>query len=232
MIKIQKASEEAEMKTCGIVYGPPGAGKTASIPFLLPGERKLILDIDRSSQVLRSRKAQAVIPGLKEAVASVDIVEIGLDMARWVEAVKWLEDGGWRDYALIVVDNMSELEHQMLTEYGRIGKNDGAPELLHYNRVQFKMVDYVRRFRAMGTNTIFTAWEERMDIVQTDGQKYTQLVPRLSGKSMDTVCGLCNVVARLSMGKEQRYFHLERTNTIYAKDQVQGRKHCAIPELI
>lgn len=231
-MQIIKASEQREARTCGIVYGAPGAGKTVAIPFILPGQKKLIIDIDRSSRVLQSPKTQESIPGLAEAVKEVDIVDVGLDMRRWVEAVQWLESGAFAEYGLVVVDNVSELEHQMLTEYGRVGKNDGAPELLHYNRVQFKIVDYVRRFRAMDTNIIFTAWEDRQDYVLPSGEKYTLAVPRLSGKSMDTVCGLCNTVAHLENGKERRYFRLERSKDVYAKDQIQGRKYCEIGELI
>ena len=231
-MEIQKASDPVEQKTCGILYGAPGSGKTVSIPFLSNGAKTLLIDVDRSSQVLRSLQAQAKIEGLAEAINNIDIVNIGLDMSKWVEVVNWLDAGNYKTYPLIVVDNISELESQMLTEYGRIGKNDGAPELLHYNRVQFKIVDYIRRFRAWDTNVLFTAWEDRMDVVQPSGEKYTLAVPRLSGKSMDTVCGLCNVVAHLQMGKTTRFFELERTKTIYAKDQIQGRKYCAINELI
>jgi phage nucleotide-binding protein len=150
----------------------------------------------------------------------------------FIETIKWLEEGAYKNYELICIDNISELENQMLTEYGRIGKNDGAPEMLHYNRVQFKIVDFIRRFRAMDTNVIFTAWEDRQDVIYPSGDKYTQSIPRLSGKSVDTVCGLCNLVAKIEIGEKQRYFQLERTKSVYAKDQIKGRKYCTIPELL
>ena len=228
---IQKASDLIDTKVCGILYASPGSGKTVAVPYIANGRKTLLIDVDRSSQVLRSKTTLEKIDGLGELTKNIDIVSIGLDMKKWVEVTEWLETGAWKDYKLIVIDNISELESQMLTEYGRIGKNDGAPELLHYNRVQFKIIDYVRRYRTFDTNVIFTAWEERLDMVQPSGEKYTQVVPRLSGKSLDNVCGLCNVVAHLQMGKEQRYLELERTKSVYAKDQIQGRKYCAISEL-
>lgn len=209
-----------------------GTGKTVSLALIKTKGKKLIIDIDRSSQVLRTKEASEKIQGLKENLNDIDIINIGLDINKFVETVKWLENGAFKNYDLICVDNISELENQMLTEYGKVGKNDGAPEMLHYNRVQFKIVDYVRRLRALNTNKIFTAWEDRQDVVYPSGEKYTQTVPKLSGKSADTVCGLCNLVAKIEIGKEQRYFQLERTKTTYAKDQIKGRKYCAIQDLI
>ena len=131
-----------------------GTGKTVSLALIKTKGRKLIIDIDRSSQVLRTKEASQNIQGLKENLKDIDIINIGLDINKFVDTIKWLESGAYKDYDLICVDNISELENQMLTEYGRVGKNDGAPEMLNYNRVQFKIVDYVRRLRALNTNKI------------------------------------------------------------------------------
>lgn len=231
-MQIQKASNIIEPKMCGIIYASPGSGKTVSLALIKTKGKKLIIDIDRSSQVLRTKEAVERIDGLKESLENIDIIDIGLDINKFLEVLKWLEDGAYKNYELICLDNISELENQMLTEYGRISKNDGAPELLHYNRVQFKIVDYVRRLRVLDTHKIITAWEDRQDVVYPSGEKYTQSIPRLSGKSVDNVCGLCNLVAKIEMGKEQRYFQLERTKTAYAKDQLKGRKYCAISDLL
>lgn len=231
-MKIEKASDLIEPKMCGIIYAAPGSGKTVSLALIKTKGKKLIIDIDRSSQVLRTKDAVEKIEGLKENLENIDIIDIGLDINKFLEVLKWLEDGAYKNYELICLDNISELENQMLTEYGRISKNDGAPELLHYNRVQFKIVDFVRRLRALDTHKIITAWEDRQDVIYPSGEKYTQSVPKLSGKSADNVCGLCNLVAKIEMGKNQRYFQLERTKSTYAKDQLKGRKYCAIPNLI
>lgn len=231
-MEIQKASEIITPKICGLVYASPGSGKTVSLALIKTKGRKLIIDIDKSSQVLRTKEAIENIEGLKENLENIDIIDIGLDINKFLEVLDWLEQGAYKNYELICLDNISELENQMLTEYGRISKNDGAPELLHYNRVQFKIVDYVRRLRALDTNKIITAWEDRQDVVYASGEKYTQSIPRLSGKSCDNICGLCNLVAKIEMGKEQRFFRLERTKETYAKDQIKGRKYCAITDLI
>lgn len=235
MINITHASEGTKKaKKCGIIYGQPGDGKTMSLAFIAPKKKKLIIDIDRSSDVLMQEEVHKKVDGLKKATEFVDIIQVGLDMKAWVEVVEWLEKGNAEKYDVVCVDNITELEHQMLTEYGRIGKNDGAPELLHYNRVQFKIIDYVRRFRNLPTNIVFTAWQELKDVVYPSGEKHTKIVPRLSGKSMDTVCGLCNFVAHIekSSTSDERGFRLTGDKTVYAKDQVEGRKFCKLSELI
>lgn len=231
-MKIEKASNLIEPKMCAIIYAAPGSGKTVSLALIKTKGKKLIIDIDKSSQVLRTQEAVNKIEGLKENLENIDIIEIGLDINKFLEVLKWLEDGAYKNYELICLDNISELENQMLTEYGRISKNDGAPELIHYNRTQFKIVDYVRRLRALDTHKIITAWEDREDIIYPSGEKYTQSVPKLSGKSADNVCGNCNIVAKICMGKNERYFQLERTPSVYAKDQLKGRKYCSLQNLI
>jgi phage nucleotide-binding protein len=230
--EIEQASDLREARTCGIIYGAPGTGKTTAIPFILQGQKKLLIDIDRSSQVLRSKRTLEKIDGLADLVKDVSIINVGLDVNKWLDILNWLEEGGAKDYAGIFIDNISELEHQMLTEYGRVGKNDGAPEQLHYNRTQFKIIDYVRRLRALDTNVIFTAWDIQRDVIRKSGEKYTEFIPKLSGKSVDTICGLCNVVAHIEQVEKGRFFRLMRTPEVYAKDQIQGRKNCLIPELI
>ena len=231
-MQLQKASTLIKPKMCGIVYAAPGSGKTVSLALIKTKGKKLIIDIDKSSQVLRTQEAVDKIEGLKENLENIDIVDIGLDINKFLEVLDWLEQGAYKNYELICLDNISELENQMLTEYGRISKNDGAPELLHYNRVQFKIVDYIRRLRALDTNVIITAWSDTQEVIYSSGEKYTRSVPRLSGKSCDTVCGLCNTVAKIEMGKEQRFFRLTGTKESYAKDQLKGREYCAIPNLL
>jgi len=220
-MEVIKSQDLPIAKVTGLIYGQPGAGKTTALSNIIPkdGGKTLIIDIDNSSAVLRG-------------ITGIDIIKIGLDMRKWVECVEWLEDGADEDYALICVDNLTELEHQMLTEYGRLGKNDGAPELGHYNKTQFKIVDYVRRFRQMKPDILFTAWEDVKEIISPDGTKYTMQVPRLSGKSVDVVSGLCNMVARIEMGKDERFFRLEGTKMQYAKDQIYKRKFCSITNLL
>ncbi|MEG1619860.1 MAG: AAA family ATPase [Eubacterium sp.] len=207
-MNIVKATELQTKEITALIYAAPGMGKTTALGYL-PG-KTLILDIDHSSDVLAGNE-------------NIDIVYIDNNLMNFNPVLQELEGG--HTYDNICVDNLSELEKCMLTEYGKQGKNDGAPELIHYNRTNFKIVDYVRRFRALPGNTVFTAWEEMSEITYPSGEKYTRFVPMLGKKTKDGVCGLCNMVAHLEYGKES-------SQTAYAKDQVYKRKYCEIGGLI
>lgn len=235
-MQIEKASDRSASHICGLIYAQPGAGKTTSLA-LQHGGKKLIIDIDRSSVAIQSPTNQEHIPELKANIDNVDIVKVGCNMRLFEQTLDELEKGAYKDYDLVCVDNLSELESQMLTEWGKVGKNDGAPEQRHYMLVQYKLIDYINRFRELDTNILFTAWEEQRDVTDPSGEKYTQLVPRLSKKRVDDICGKCNVVAHLEAGtdkegKLRRAFRLTGDRTVIAKDQINGRKFCRIEELI
>ena len=234
-MKIEKASDSTKTNMCGLIYAQPGAGKTTALA-LQPG-RKLIIDVDRSSVAIQSKANQEKIPELKANIDNVDIVKVGCDMRLFDATLAELEKGAYKDYDLICVDNLSELESQMLTEWGKVGKNDGAPEQRHYMLVQYKLIDYINRFRDLGTNILFTAWEEQREVIDPSGEKYTMLAPRLSKKRVDDICGKCNVVAHIETiadkdGNVKRIFRLTGDKTVSAKDQLNGRKGCKINDLI
>ena len=56
--------------------------------------------------------------------------------------------------------SLSNLERGMLAYFGRIGKNNGVPDMQSYQRVDFKIVDWCRQFRSLPCNVIFIAWEK------------------------------------------------------------------------
>lgn len=234
-MKIEKCTDVSAIHTCGLIYAQPGSGKTTALA-LQPG-RKLIIDIDRSSVAIQSQANQDKIAGLKENAGNIDIIKVGCNMRLFEETLAELEKGAYKDYDLICVDNLSELENQMLIEWGKTGKNDGAPEQRHYLLVQFKLVDYINRFRSLDTNVIFTAWEDLREVIDPSGEKYTKLVPLVARKHVDEICGKCNVVAHLETildkdGNMKYYFRMAGDRTMSAKDQIYGRRTCKINELI
>ena len=160
--------------------------------------------------------------------------ELNISEGLIVEAVEWLEAGNGSEYDVVALDNLSELESQMLIEYGKVGKNKPAPELQHYGKTQYKIIDYVRRLRQLDQDVIFTAWESMQDVVQVDGSKHTRSIPKLSGQNPDIVSGLCNIVGKLEVSEKDgsRYLRLNTTNTRYGKDQIFKRKYCAVSELL
>ena len=215
-MNIVKAKDLKKRKTTALLYGTPGAGKTTTLGQL-PG-KTLLIDIDHSSDVLAGNP-------------NVDIVFIKDDLTNLASTLDELEKG--HNYDNICVDNLSELEHGMLTAYGRIGNNDGVPGLQDYGRVNYKLMDYVRRFRGLNGNIIFTAWEIPKEIVAPTGEKYNQFQPDLREKVQHNICGLCNVVGRLKQNEEgERIIQLTSTKDTYAKDQVNKRKWCNTKEVI
>ncbi len=220
-MQIIKISELKNEKTTALIYAAPGNGKTTML-----GELKgktLIIDIDKGTSVLAGKSGD------------ISVVRLDEDLNDLFKIIDSLEKECPFDN--ICIDSLSELERSMLTIYGRLGKNDGAPELAHYNRTQFKIVDICRRFRNLKANIIFTSWETAKDYIHPSGEKYTQSRPMLSGASSDTICGLCDIVGRLEIQSKdgsvgERYIRLEATPTIVAKDRIFKRKFCKTNELI
>ena len=98
-----------------------------------------------------------------------------------------------------------------------------------YQYMQFKLVNSLRYMKTLGVNIIWTAWEDCSDFTHPDGTKYTRLVPKISAKIVDNICGLCDIVGKILVDKEgQHGILLEATQNIYAKNQIDGRKACKV----
>ena len=64
-----------------------------------------------------------------------------------------------------------------------------------------------------------------------DGTQYTRCVPKISAKIVDNICGLCDVVGKIIVNKEGRHgICLQATQNIYAKNQIDTRKACAVED--
>lgn len=200
-----------------LLYGPPGIGKTTAIGEL-PG-KTLIIDVDRGADVLIGND-------------KVDIVRLDPELKDIKDILTTLEGGC--EYDNVCLDSLSELERGMLAILGRLGKNGGAPELVHYGQAHFRLLDICRRLRTLPANVIFTAWEEYKEVVALDGTKYTQTRPMLSGKTAENICGLCDIVGEiiLSVKDGNRYIRLEASPTLVAKDRFFKRQFCEAKELL
>ncbi|GHV55015.1 DNA-binding protein [Synergistales bacterium] len=184
----------------------------------IPG-KTLIIDVDRGTSVLPQD-------------CDADIVRLDEDLSNLKDILTELQDKC--EYDNIAVDSLSELERGMLTVLGRLGKNNGAPELVHYQQADFKLIDYCRQFRSLDANIIFTAWESLGEVISTEGEKYTQARPMLRNKTVDNVCGLCDVVGEIVISAKDgnRYVRLSGDANTVAKDRVKKRQFCIFEELI
>ena len=216
-LKILNGKDLTLRKQTVLLYGAPGIGKTTALGAL-PG-RTLIIDVDRGADVLLGNER-------------VDIVRLSPDMGDMKEIMETLEKQC--EYDNVCLDSLSELERGILAILGRGGRNGGAPELAHYNQVQFKMADTCRRLRALPANIVFTAWEEYKDVTALDGTKFTQTRPMMSGKTADQICGLCDIVGEIILSPKdgKRYIRLEAQATLVAKDRFFKRQFCELQDLL
>ena len=215
-MQILKSKDLASEKVTGLIYSPPGMGKTTLLG-MLPG-KTLIVDIDRGTSVLRDN-------------ANIDVVRLSEDLRNMNEILAELQDKC--EYDNVCLDSLSELERAMLAYFGRMGRNDGVPDMASYQRVDFKIIDWCRQFRALPCNVFFTAWEAQREITATTGEKYTQARPMLRDKNTDNVCGLCDLVGRIVINKEgERFLMLEGNMNAVAKDRLLKRKFCKFEEVI
>lgn len=216
-MEILKASDLSETKMTGLIYSIPGMGKTTLLGKL-PGNT-LIIDVDKGTSVLRG-------------VEGVDIVRLSEDLHELPEILKELQ--GKCEYDNVCLDSLSELERGLLAYYGRMGKLDGVPDIGSYQRVDFKIIDWCRQFRALPCNVFFTAWELQKEITAQTGEKYSQARPMLRDKNTDNVCGLCDLVGQIVMNPKdgERYVRLEGTTNAIAKDRIYKRKYCRFEEIL
>lgn len=217
---ILKGSEIKTNKITALMFSPPGIGKTYALGDL-PG-KTLIIDIDQGTSVLKDH------PNAK----NIDIIRMDENLSDMKDVLAMLEEKC--AYNNVCLDSLSELERASLAILGRTGKNGGAPELGHYNQVNFKIVDLCRRLRALPANLVLTAWQTSVEIVAVGGEKYNRAAPMLTGKSADNVCGICDIVGELIVSPKdgKRYIRLAAQADLVAKDRIFKREFCEPKDLL
>lgn len=143
-----------------MLYSRPGIGKTSALGAL-PG-RTLVVDIDRGTSVLAGNE-------------NVSIVQMDAELKVMSEVIEMLDRKC--EFENVCIDTLTEFERSMLAIKGKTGKNGGAPEMLHYNQVNYAVVSLVRRLRVLPVNVVLTAWLEYKDVIAIDGSKYSQAQP-------------------------------------------------------
>lgn len=94
-------------------------------------------------------------------------------------------------------------------------------------------MDYCRLFSASCKHPFYRVGDSR-EIIQPTGEKYSQSRPMLSGKTSDSVCGLCDIVGRITISPKdgERYLWMEGSQTVVAKDRLFKRKFCKFEEVL
>ena len=213
-MQILKAESLTTDKITALIYAPPGMGKTTLLGGL-PG-KTLIIDIDRGTSVLSGNP-------------NVDIVRLSDDLHEMNEILSELKSKC--EYQNVALDSLSELQQGMLAYLGRIGKNNGVPDMQAYGRVDIRIIDWCRQFRALPCNVFFTAWEIQKEIVLPSGEKTLQARPLIRDKIVDNICGLCDLVGQIVMSDNERYILLEGSTNVVAKDRLFKRKYCKFEDI-
>lgn len=225
-----------------LLYCPPGVGKSTAIGLAAEASegKTLVLDVDRTIQRTLS-KGEVVKDTSKILVAEIDNRgkndNLGIDgtFTAWTKALTEITPDflAENDIRTVAVDNISELERCILSDLGSQGKNKGVPAMADYQYMQFKLVNSLRYMKSWNVNIIWTAWEDSRDFVMPDGTAYTRLVPKISPKVVDNICGLCDVVGKILVNNEGRHgMLLEATTNIYAKNQIDNRKGCLAEDFV
>ena len=241
-MNIQKLNDIQASPYTALLYCPPGVGKSTAIGLIAEASEgnTLVLDVDRTI-VKTLNKGEIVKDTSKVLVTQIEnrgadiCLNISGTFKAWTDTLteitpKFLKDN---DIHTIAVDNISELERCILSDLGKQGNNKGVPSMGDYQYMQFKLVNSLRYMKSLNVNVIWTAWEDVRQITNPDGTSYSQLIPKMSQKIVDNICGLCDVVGNIRIGKEGKHgILLEAMANIYAKNQIDDRKSCAVEDFV
>ncbi len=213
--EITSAKDIEETKASYLIYATPGTGKTYTLNYLTGNT--LYIAVDKTQYPLKGNE-------------NIDILDFNTHEAwtSWGDLMKYLSTADLSKYENIAIDNISELFRSMLGNLGRAGKNQREPEMRHYQQVDFFMIDSFRFMQTLGKRLVFLAWETNDEYHTEGGQLFTRTMPDVRDKILSNIMGLCQVVGKLAFNEksQQRGFYLQATPSIYAKNQLDNRKHC------
>lgn len=220
-MEIINAKNISKPTSLRIIYGNPGIGKTSTIKYM-PG-KKLVIDIDGTSSVLKGDN-------------NIDITHLddkNSPRESLPKLLKELKEGYSDKYDGFVLDNISELENAVLTEYGKKGNNNGVPGIQNYQQLQFFELDTIRYLKNFDKDVLITAWETNDDFTAENGQSFTRSYPQIRKPILTNVMGLALQVARLTVSQKSgnRGFQLMPTDSVFAKNQIDNRKFCLQSDL-
>ena len=199
-----------------LIYGAPGSGKTINATRI-PG-KTLLLSSDNSAMVLNNfERPNLTVKEVANFKSFVDMFEEATSSAH---------------YDNIIVDCLTDLIDAYIVEIREGGFSGDIRQ--HYLAIYTKVKFLVRKAAFCNTNCIFNCWEDVETITLESGEIANRVSPMLPAKIKQQVCGLCNIVARVTsavdkQGVRQWYFATEGNEVRMAKDQLYLRKSC-MPE--
>lgn len=239
-MQLKKIEEVKDAPFTALLYCPPGVGKSTAIGLIAEATEgnTLVLDVDRT--ITKTLAKGEVVKDVSKVIVT-EIENRGMSASQgidgtfkaWSDTLNELTPDFIKanNITTIAVDNISELERCILSDLGAQGKNKGVPAQADYQYMQFKLVNSLRYMKSLGVNIVWTAWEDVRAITHPDGTQYSQLIPKVSLKIVDNICGLCDVVGKILVNKEgQHGILLEATQNIYAKNQIDSRKACKVED--
>ena len=235
-MKFEKLDEivRNDLPYTAFLYCPPGVGKSTAIGLIAQASKgkTLVLDVDRTISGTIAKK-EVVTDSSRMYIVKVDNINTFDDWTNILTELTAMKQEGKLDFENIAVDNISELERCILSDLGSKGKNKGVPAQADYQYMQFKLVNSLRYMKSLGVNVVWTAWEDVRQITSPDGTAYSQIIPKMSLKIVDNICGLCDVVGNIRINKDKEHMILlEATQNIYAKNQIDNRKFCKASEFV
>lgn len=217
------ACDLADDPLVAVMYAAPGVGKTHSITSLIEEGKEdevLIVDIDKSSRVIRNVRPNAHIVRI-ETFADLD------------ELYKNLKTNhpDWKSYKTVVFDTLTNGEQILLWDIMK-AKGKHIPTIDNYGERSSRIRQFVQEWRDLDRNVIFVCHERESDVREEtpDGEEVmlTRKMPEMSGKMAILLCGDVDMVLRLCIreqitrtGKKKvtRVFQTFKTNTVFAKDR-------------
>ena len=229
-----KKIESKNLPYTALLYCKPGVGKSTAIGLIAEASEgnTLVLDVDRTitRTLAKGEVVKDVSKVLVHAVDNINTFDDWTNILTNEITPAWLAE---HNIKTVAVDNISELERCILSDLGAKGKNKGVPAMADYQYMQFKLVNSLRYMKSWGVNIVWTAWETAEAFTHPDGTQYTRLMPKISSKIVDNICGLCDIVGWIGINKDGDHgILLEATQNIYAKNQIDSRKGCKVEEFI
>ena len=242
-MQLKRIEDMSNAPYTALLYCPPGVGKSTAIGLIAEASEgnTLVLDVDRTisrtlakGEIVKNTSkiliAQVENRGKNDRAGSSGTFESWKNLLKNEITPEFLRQN---DIRTVAVDNISELERCILSDLGSQGKNKGVPAMADYQYMQFQLVNSLRQMKGWGVNIIWTAWDIKEPFTMPDGTQYTRVIPRISSKIVDNICGLCDVVGKIFVNKDGEHgIILEATQSTYAKNQIDTRKACRVEDFV